>query len=109
MVRSFHRAAHHGLYSLEERGAIRPEDRPSLEPWADHWFLWVSAAFLRGYLETEPVARLLPADGEELEALLNIFILGKAIHELGHELNNRPRRVHLPLAGIQQLLDERGP
>jgi maltose alpha-D-glucosyltransferase/alpha-amylase len=105
MVRSLHYAAHHGLHSMEERGAIRPEGRSSLEPWAEHWFLWVSAAFLRGYLGTESVARLLPGDGEELEGLLNIFVLGKAIHELGYELNNRPRWVHLPLAGIQQLLE----
>jgi maltose alpha-D-glucosyltransferase/alpha-amylase len=105
MVRSFHYAAHHGLHSLEERGAIRPEDRGSLEPWAEHWALWVTAAFLRGYLETEPVARLLPRSGEQLEALLNVFILGKAIYELGYELNNRPRWVHLPLAGIRQILE----
>jgi maltose alpha-D-glucosyltransferase/alpha-amylase len=105
MVRSFHYAAHHGLHSLEERGAIRPEDRPSLEPWAEHWFLWVSAAFLRGYLEADSVARLLPRDGEELEALLNVFILAKAIYELGYELNSRPRWVHLPLAGIRPLLE----
>jgi maltose alpha-D-glucosyltransferase/alpha-amylase len=108
MVRSFHYAAHHGLHSLEERGAIRPEDRPALEPWAEHWFVWVSAAFLRGYFETESVTRLLPEDEDDLEGLLSIFMLGKAIHELGHELNNRPRWVHLPLAGIRQLLEGGG-
>ena len=31
--------------------------------------------------------------------------LGKAIYELGYELNNRPRWVHLPLAGIRRLLE----
>jgi maltose alpha-D-glucosyltransferase/alpha-amylase len=105
MIRSFHYAAHHGLHSLEGRGAIRTEDRPSLEPWAEHWFLWVSAAFLRGYLEAEAVGRLLPREGRDLEGLMNVFLLAKSIYELGYELNNRPRWVHLPLAGIQQLLE----
>ena len=30
MIRSFNYAAHHGLYSLEERGAVRPEERAEL-------------------------------------------------------------------------------
>ena len=34
------------------------------------------------------------------------FTLEKAIYELGYELNNRPDWVHLPLAGIRQLLGE---
>ena len=29
----------------------------------------------------------------------------KALHELGHELNNRPEWTFLPLAGIRQLLE----
>jgi trehalose synthase-fused probable maltokinase len=105
MIRSFHYAAHHGLHSLEERGASRREDRPALEPWAEHWYLWVSAAFLRGYLEAAAGAAFLPTEGDEVESLLTVYLLGKAIYELGYELNNRPQWVHLPLAGIRQLLE----
>ena len=105
MIRSFHYAAHHGLHSLEERGASRPEDRPALEPWAEHWYLWVSAAFLRGYLEGASGAAFLPTDGDEVESLLTVYLLSKAIYELGYELNNRPQWVHLPLAGIRQLVE----
>jgi maltose alpha-D-glucosyltransferase/alpha-amylase len=35
---------------------------------------------------------------------LTVYLLEKAIYELGYELNNRPRWVHLPLAGIRQQL-----
>jgi len=106
MIRSFHYAAHQGLHSLEERGALRTEDRPALEPWAEHWYLWVSTAFLRGYLEAASGAPFMPRAAEEVERLLTIYVLGKAVYELGYELNNRPRWVHLPLAGIRQLLQD---
>ena len=106
MVRSFHYAAHHGLRSLEEGGTVRPEERSALEPWVDHWYRWASASFLRGYLETAEGAPFLPEAEPELEGLLTVYLLEKAIYELGYELNNRPDWVHLPLAGIGQLLSE---
>ncbi len=105
MIRSFHYAAHHGLHSLEERGAVRPEDRAELEPWAHHWYVWVSAAFLRGYLEAASEGAFLPQDPEDLEGLLTVYLLSKAMYELSYELNNRPSWVRLPLAGIRQLLE----
>ncbi len=106
MIRSFHYAAHHGLRSLEERGAVRPEERIALEPWVRHWYLWVSASFLRGYLESSEGTAFLPNTDPELEGLLTVYLLEKAVYELGYELNNRPDWVHLPLAGIRQLLGD---
>jgi len=105
MVRSFHYAAHHGLLSLFSRGAARPEERLHLEPWANHWFAWVAAAFLRGYQDATASAAFLPRDERELEALFTVYLLEKAIYELSYELNNRPEWVHLPIAGIRQLLE----
>jgi maltose alpha-D-glucosyltransferase/alpha-amylase len=105
MVRSFHYAAHHGLMSLFSRGAARPEERVHLEPWAHHWFAWVAAAFLRGYLEATASAAFLPREERELEALFTVYLLEKAVYELSYELNNRPEWVHLPMAGILQLLE----
>ena len=37
--------------------------------------------------------------------ILNIFLLEKAIYEIGYELNNRPDRVIIPLKGIKDLLE----
>jgi maltose alpha-D-glucosyltransferase/alpha-amylase len=105
MIRSFHYAAHHGLRSLEERGAIRAEERGGLAPWVQHWYLWISASFLRGYLAASEGAAFLPKTEGELEDLLTVYLLEKAVYELGYELNSRPEWVHLPLAGIRQLLE----
>jgi len=105
MIRSFHYAAHFGLRRLEERGTVRSEDRAALEPWAQYWYVWVAATFLRGYLEGAAGTSFLPRADRELEGLLTIYLLEKAVYELGYELNNRPDWVHLPLAGIRRLLE----
>jgi maltose alpha-D-glucosyltransferase/alpha-amylase len=49
-------------------------------------------------------AALLPCQRDELEGLLTVYLLEKAVYELGYELNNRPEWVHLPLQGIEQLM-----
>ena len=45
-----------------------------------------------------------PRDREELALLLDLYLLDKAVYELGYELNNRPSWVRIPLDGISQLL-----
>ena len=44
---------------------------------------------------------------EKVEALLMACELEKALYELRYELDNRPSWVHVPLAGILRLLDDR--
>ena len=85
---------------------LRPEDSPMLEGWARLWYSWVSAAFLNSYLETAGPAEFIPGDREQLESLLHIYILEKAVYELGYELNNRPEWVWVPLKEILQLLGD---
>lgn len=105
MLRSFHYAAYTALFNQMAAGMFRRDELPALEPWARLWHQWVSSAFLRAYLEVANQGAFLPRKREELEVLLNTYLLEKAIYELGYELNNRPEWVHLPLTGISQLLD----
>lgn len=37
--------------------------------------------------------------------LIRIFLLEKAVYEIGYELNNRPDRVIIPLKGTESLLE----
>jgi maltose alpha-D-glucosyltransferase/alpha-amylase len=104
MIRSFHYAAYTALYDQSARGAVRPEDIAVLEPWAHFWYLWVSVAFLKAYLKGVQQARFLPEERSQLQALLEAYILDKAIYELGYELNNRPDWIRVPLQGILDLL-----
>jgi maltose alpha-D-glucosyltransferase/alpha-amylase len=85
---------------------LRPEDRPTLEPWARYWHWWVSVAFLRSYLDTAADASFVPGQRDELQSLLDYCLLGRAIYDLRYHLLNRPDRVHVPLrAMLLQLLD----
>jgi maltose alpha-D-glucosyltransferase/alpha-amylase len=74
-----------------------------MEQWAHFWYTWVSAAFLNSYLETGSKDSFLPKTQQELQVLLDGYVLEKVIYELGQELNHRPDWVEIPLRRILQL------
>jgi len=104
MLRSFHYATHSALTTQEARGMTTMEATPYLEKMARFWQIWVSVAFLKGYLEVAHQGSFLPREEDELRVLLDIYVLEKAVYELGYELNNRPGWVKIPLEGIEQIL-----
>jgi maltose alpha-D-glucosyltransferase / alpha-amylase len=106
MVRSIHYAAAHVFSTNASSGSVRKEDLPALLPWATYWRTWVSAAFLKSYLEVAGKASFVPASTEELRTALTGFLLEKALHELGFELEGRPDWARIPLRGILELLGE---
>jgi maltose alpha-D-glucosyltransferase / alpha-amylase len=107
MLRSFHYAAYAALpgYGVQQSIA-REEDFPVLEPWARLWQTWTSVAFLKAYLDTVDSAKILPRDPDELEMLLHLFLLEKAVYEVGYELNNRPEWLKVPIQAIVQQFEE---
>ena len=102
MVRSFHYAI--SSARLKET-TVRPEDAALLEPWTVIWYRYVSGTFLRSYLDTVKGAAFIPSDEEDLNVMLNAYLLEKAVYELGYELNNRPDWVMTPLKGIRELIE----
>ncbi|TML70435.1 MAG: maltose alpha-D-glucosyltransferase [Actinobacteria bacterium] len=107
MLRSFDYAAHAGLRDLAERGLVEPESDSyrDLVRWGRMWRSWATAAYLRSYLETARLGAFLPDTDEELGLLLELYVLEKALYELGYELSSRPEWVEIPLAGILHLLE----
>ncbi len=100
MLRSFSYAVYANLLSFTTR---RPEEYAHLEPWAEFWERWVSAAYLRAYRQAAGKASFVPAAPEHFEILLEAFLLDKALYELNYELNNRPTWIRIPLRGILAL------
>ncbi|MGH7768502.1 MAG: maltose alpha-D-glucosyltransferase, partial [Candidatus Binatia bacterium] len=100
MLRSFDYAAVSALRS----GRIRAEDVSSLEPWSRFWNLWVSVVFLKSYLAVATRGAFLPKSKDEMKILLDLYVLEKAIYELGYELNNRPDWVGVPIQGILEIV-----
>jgi maltose alpha-D-glucosyltransferase / alpha-amylase len=103
MIRSFQYAAYAALYGKIAGVTPRPDLINTLERCADYWTTWVSAAYLRGYVETARQGNLLSRLGDVRE-LLSLFLLDKALYEVAYELNNRPDWVRIPLNGILKLL-----
>ncbi len=102
MLRSFHYAAYSTLFLHK---SVREEDVAFLEEAAEMWYSYVSDVFIRSYFDTIGKAEFLPKKPKELEILLQIYLLDKAIYELGYELNNRPDWIMIPLRGIMQVLN----
>ena len=96
MIRSYHYAAGTALL---ESAVVRAEDRAVAAPWADAWYRWVSAAFLRAYLKTTTGAPFLPAPAD-LEVILGAHVLQKAFHELSGELDRCAETISIPLSSI---------
>jgi len=105
MIRSFHYAAYTPLLGQVTGASLQPSKIATAEPWAKAWFLWVSAAFLSAYLRVSDDAPFIPKTTEELEILLNAYLLEKALYELSYEFYNRPEWIALPLKGIRQILN----
>jgi maltose alpha-D-glucosyltransferase/alpha-amylase len=104
MLRSFNYAAYSALFSQRDSGLIRPEDLAFLESSAYFWRLWVSATFLKAYLGEASKGNFIPKAKGEIQALLDIYLLEKAVYELGYELNNRPEWIMIPIQGIRELI-----
>jgi maltose alpha-D-glucosyltransferase/alpha-amylase len=104
MLRSFHYAAYTSLFGHLGSTVVRPEDLAAMEPWARIWNVWVSSTFVDSYLQYAQPGGFLPANRDEINILLNVYLLEKALYELGYELNNRPDWVRIPLIGMLQLL-----
>jgi trehalose synthase-fused probable maltokinase len=101
MLRSFHYAAFAPLLG-EDR--VAGDDVARIGVWAEAWNSWVAERYLAKYFATAKDASYLPATQAEIQTVLELHLLEKAIYELGYELNNRPTWVGIPLQGIGKLL-----
>ena len=98
MTRSFQAAAQLALRQLEH------PDR-ELAVLADAWVVRNVNTFLAGYAEIDEAHRLLPGSRSSRDALLSVFELDKAVHEVAAGLAHRPDEVELPILAVERLLD----
>jgi maltose alpha-D-glucosyltransferase/alpha-amylase len=104
MLRSFNYAAHY-VVTQEGDGAFTGPEREFLRPWADAWYRWTAAAFLKGYFAEVGGNSFVPPDDSERQRMLSLLLLDKALYEMAYELQNRPAWVRVPLEGIIDCLD----
>lgn len=104
MLRSFHYAAYAAYFDQVTQGLVQPDAAGMAETWIRFWHRWTALAFVQAYLDVAHSAAYLPGTVEELQLLLDAFLLEKAVYELGYELNSRPDWLKIPLQGILQTL-----
>ncbi len=110
MIRSFQYAAYSPRFGAEAArgtfpGHLRETDRGVLMGWARFWASWVSVRFVQAYYAAMAGSQLLPTDPGVCRDLLELFVLEKAVSELGAELDHRPEWVPLPLVGLANMLE----
>jgi maltose alpha-D-glucosyltransferase/alpha-amylase len=103
MVRSFDYALEVSL--LQQKA----KDQERLKPWALRWLDLVTTEFLDGYQATAAGASFLPPTKAEFDALLKLFVLDKALYEIGYELNYRPDFLQIPLSAVNRLVEGTAP
>jgi maltose alpha-D-glucosyltransferase/alpha-amylase len=106
MLRSFHYAVNVAMFGQRELGMIHDDDLGYFHQLGSFWNYWVSAAYTKEYLATLGISPLIPESHEEFQTMLDIFVLEKAVYELGYELNNRPGWIKIPVDGMRYILGE---
>jgi maltose alpha-D-glucosyltransferase/alpha-amylase len=69
------------------------------------WRAQASAAFLAGHRDGIGDASSWPADERGARALLDLFLVEKALYELRYEIDNRPDWVGAALRGLLEMAD----
>lgn len=103
MLRSLHYAA---FGSLLLDNQIREDDIKTLTPFIEQWYHYMSGFFMRAYLDKVNEAAFIPTRLEDLQIMMDVYLLQKAVYELNYEINNRPNWVLVPLRGIKSILKE---
>jgi maltose alpha-D-glucosyltransferase/alpha-amylase len=105
MVHSFHYAAYASLLKQIESGALAPARMRSVVGWARFWSRWVSAVFFKAYRQSASQGTFLPASEDDLNVVIDTFLLRKAVYEIGYELNHRPEWILIPIQNVLDLLN----
>jgi maltose alpha-D-glucosyltransferase/alpha-amylase len=99
MLRSFSYAAHAALLRREPGAGAAEEGTKALAAWqgeAEHFFL-------EGYAKAAAGLASVPGDESSFKALLDLFLIEKALYELRYEIANRPDWIGIPLNGLLEL------
>lgn len=92
--------------ALMRRMHTMPEDSKALDPWLDLWSRCVSGIFLRSYLDAAKDASFMPHDRDEFDSMLRVFLLDRAIHELGDALEAPPGSAAVQIKVLSSIMEE---
>jgi len=100
MVRSADYAARTVLTRL---GAGAMERHTAISEAAREWRRAVSEAFIGGYMRATRHVPSVPYEPAALLALLELFIIEKALYEVRYEMDHRPDWLDVPIGGLLEI------
>jgi maltose alpha-D-glucosyltransferase/alpha-amylase len=92
--------------AVERAGDLNADERAVLTQRLRLWAERMEMAYCQSYRETLGDNKLWPADAAQSQALLNLFVLEKALYEIEYELTNRPSWAHIPLEATLRILQQ---
>lgn len=101
MVASLHYVAYEGILKNTH---IPKEKTRDLLPFAAFWAHYMSGFFTRGWIETVQGTALVPKQKEDLDMMLQVYLLQQALRNFNYELNNHPDWAIIPLGIIRSLV-----
>jgi maltose alpha-D-glucosyltransferase / alpha-amylase len=103
MIRSFDYAA---IAAVRQLGESRPAAMPRMSRLAEAWRQRAVDGFRAAYRREMRGCPAYPASKLQAKALIDFFILEKAVYEVSYELANRPSWVAIPLNGILRVVEK---
>ena len=103
MLRSLDYAAQSALRWAEQSANDGEDAAVLVHDWHDR----AVADFMAAYREVIADSPAHPTEESFADALLDLFLIQKAVYEVGYELASRPAWVDIPLSGLLDLIDEK--
>jgi maltose alpha-D-glucosyltransferase / alpha-amylase len=101
MIISFHYVAYEGFFASHQ---INKDELRSLLPFAELWAHYISGFFLKTYFEKVQGTALIPKEKNDLEIVLNTFLIEKSLTHFIDNIDTKPDFVIVPLHIIRSVL-----
>ncbi len=103
MMDSFYHASHRVLFGEAPGVYPQPESLNTIEAWAKKWYGWASSEYLASYLATPGIGELMPQEREQVQFMLDVFLIDLALKKLSFELAHAPERIRVPAHALLEL------
>ncbi len=103
MIRSYHYAISAKFTQLEN---VTELEKSRIQKASSRWYNLIYSTYYNEYIATFGKPHPLFANNTEVNFLLLIYLLEKAVYELGYEISYRPSWVKIPLIGIVDVIRE---
>jgi maltose alpha-D-glucosyltransferase/alpha-amylase len=101
IVQSFYYVAQEAFLTTRQ---VPKEEVWNLMSFASMWSYYMSGFFIKAYLETVKGTSLVPTEKEDLNTMLQTYLLEGALHHLNYALNKRPDHITAPLNLIDSIM-----